>query len=842
MENTIEHEGVRLISSRDAARILGISHDYIGRLCKKGKVTGKLISGIWFVNEESLRAYLLQVNKEKYERREVLREVRAAEYREAQQRILENAPQVQAAGEFSVKSSIRKFKVQQESQQPVPSFFSTTLRKASVVAFAAVFLITTARMSDASMLHAIRNWLPAAANFASFPDGTARGVLAQAFGFGEQPSYWLWYDTNQTLPETPASTPIADQPSIIERIIDRVVPSGSGISEALLNARLADLEQRLLGLIALVPPATTAAPVYYISHSSGIGGSGFDDIDITDSTFSTGSISDSSITSSTFEGSATLTNVTATNATSTNLHVSGSLGFGTETGLLQNASGTVSTLSNGSNGQVLKIVGGTLAWSTDVSGGGSSGAFATTSDDLAIYVADTSDVVIIGASATTTTGNIVEVTGNALFRNAVTSYGLITAPRFTATSSTASIFPYASTTALSATTLCLSSDCRTTWPTDGFSTTSSDYWKTQNNFFSTTSSDYYKSVNNFFSTTSTDYWKSVTDLFSTTSAIYFAHSSTTIPKTYTTNAFTALQSFTNASTSLLSALDGLHVGRTSTTTILGSATSTFGAGIQTTALNVTSSSATSTFANGIQLSSGCFALGGVCIGNDGSFSTTSSDYWKTQNNFFSTTSSDYWKTVNNFFSTTSSDYYKSVNNFFSTTSADFWKTANDFFSTTSAIHFVDASSTIPKTYTANTFTGLQTFSNASSTLFSSTYAPTTNLIAGSATIGTLNLGAALTVPNGGTGSTTLTGILKGNGTGAVQTAVAGTDYIANATGDWTGTFDGLEGATYLANAFSTTSADVWKLNRNFFSTTSSDYWKTTVNFFSTTSADYWETQ
>jgi len=36
----------------------------------------------------------------------------------------------------------------------------------------------------------------------------------------------------------------------------------------------------------------------------------------------------------------------------------------------------------------------------------------------------------------------------------------------------------------------------------------------------------------------------------------------------------------------------------------------------------------------------------------------------------------------------------------------------------------------------------------------------------------------LTVAGGGTGSTTLTGLLKGNGTGALQTALAGTDYQA----------------------------------------------------------------
>jgi len=48
----------------------------------------------------------------------------------------------------------------------------------------------------------------------------------------------------------------------------------------------------------------------------------------------------------------------------------------------------------------------------------------------------------------------------------------------------------------------------------------------------------------------------------------------------------------------------------------------------------------------------------------------------------------------------------------------------------------------------------------------------------------------------------------------------------DATGAWTGTFDGLEGSAYLANSFSTTSADVWKGLRDFFSTTSANFWET----------------
>lgn len=48
----------------------------------------------------------------------------------------------------------------------------------------------------------------------------------------------------------------------------------------------------------------------------------------------------------------------------------------------------------------------------------------------------------------------------------------------------------------------------------------------------------------------------------------------------------------------------------------------------------------------------------------------------------------------------------------------------------------------------------------------------------SSTISVLHLGTALEVASGGTGSTTLTGLLKGNGTGSLLSAIADTDYQA----------------------------------------------------------------
>ncbi len=92
------------------------------------------------------------------------------------------------------------------------------------------------------------------------------------------------------------------------------------------------------------------------------------------------------------------------------------------------------------------------------------------------------------------------------------------------------------------------------------------------------------------------------------------------------NSTTNLLSFASASTSIASIFDRLYVGGTATTTILGSATSTFGAGVQTTALNITSTSATSTFANGIRLSGGCFQLAdGTCAGTGSGSGLTAYD-------------------------------------------------------------------------------------------------------------------------------------------------------------------------------------------------------------------------
>jgi hypothetical protein len=89
--------------------------------------------------------------------------------------------------------------------------------------------------------------------------------------------------------------------------------------------------------------------------------------------------------------------------------------------LYADVSGNLARLPIGSNGQIIKISGGLPSWGADIASGGSGGAtaWATTTDSLAVYPSDTTDVVIIGNSATTTLTSIFEVIGKSYFSDKV---------------------------------------------------------------------------------------------------------------------------------------------------------------------------------------------------------------------------------------------------------------------------------------------------------------------------------------------------------------------------------------------------------------------------------------
>ncbi|MEN9561383.1 MAG: hypothetical protein RIQ56_656, partial [Candidatus Parcubacteria bacterium] len=270
--------------------------------------------------------------------------------------------------------------------------------------------------------------------------------------------------------ENSVSSPIVrTQNSIIERVIE-TIQTVSGVT----FADLQSLEERLTSRInnIKIPPATVPQQV-------AAGGSGYvltpppisqridqlNNVTITNPTIVGGSVSgtagvssgigDHATTTSFYaavghfasgvidalsSAAATLTNLTATelvatNATTTNLKTN-SLTLGSGTGVLYSTSGVVAPISNGLDGRVLKLSGGVPTWAVDNTGsGGGASAWATTTDNLAVYPSDTSQTILIGTNATSTTGNILEVRGNTLLRGNQTVQGSITTSAVTATSS-----------------------------------------------------------------------------------------------------------------------------------------------------------------------------------------------------------------------------------------------------------------------------------------------------------------------------------------------------------------------------------------------------------------------
>ena len=388
-------------------------------------------------------------------------------------------------------------------------------------------------------------------------------------------------------PQTVQQT-IVQQP-VIERIRETVRTVEGGVAAAYLDERMALLAQSLQSQIAAVASGASSqsATIYQTLgmvgrieelsntklHTPTIDGASISGGTISGATISgtidalintvAATIADLTATTITATN-ATFGNSTTTNATTTNLAVTGRATIGSGTGVVQTQSGVVSAIALGADGQVLKIVGGAPTWSTDLSGGGGgASAWATSSNDLAIVQSDPTDVVVIGALATSTTGSILEVAGNSLFRQLVTAYQTVSAPSFTATSSTASILPYASTTAITATTASTSALIISGAPggllktsaagavsvatagvdylnstigdwtgtlggfsaaqliAAGFSTTSADIWKSNRSFFATTSTDYWKTQNDFFATTSADAWKAMRSFFATTSSDFW---------------------------------------------------------------------------------------------------------------------------------------------------------------------------------------------------------------------------------------------------------------------------------------------------------------------------------
>ncbi len=258
--------------------------------------------------------------------------------------------------------------------------------------------------------------------------------------------------------------------------------------------------------------------------------------------------------------------------------------------LYADANGNLARLPIGGTGQVLKVNAGFPSWGADQTTGGSGGAtaWATTTDSLAIYPSDTSNVVIIGNSATSTLNSIFEVQGKSYFSNNVgigstsptqllsvggNGYfaGNVTATNITATGTltaqnasrkvSISAVLMAFCTARAAALGSLQPPPRPPRLHQHPGAGTSQLQPLHRRLYHQPIKQHDQRVpfldrleqlqraplyhlarhdrqGLLLLNTSAQYLLSQTDTFSTTSAMYFANSSTTIPKTYSTNTFT----------------------------------------------------------------------------------------------------------------------------------------------------------------------------------------------------------------------------------------------------------------------------------------------------------------
>ncbi len=421
----------KLLSTREAARALGYSYDYVSKMCRQGYLKAVRDGNSWLIAPADLEAFK-KAHETKLESYRALAERRAR------------------AG-----AKLR--------------FLSSSCRKTFAGALVTVLLLGGAAayaQTPLSVLPAAASGAPSGATASAYEAG--RSLLASGHAFLNSFFESLGETLLALIGTNIAYAPQEPIPFFPARIgTTTAVTNSYGPATYVTNSYVTNP-------VSYIYSGTGGATIAYVQKAmdnlrrdlaerdddGGSTGGGISDIsgssieELSDVSSMTESFGDVFIwDGSAWTNAATSTLGIALGDTTGTLGASrggtGQSGYAIGDILYADSATTLAALPAGLPGQVLKIAGGVPMWGADATGSGGSGAFSTSSDSLSIYPTDTYDVVIIGAAATSTTGNILEVVGNTLFRNALTSYGTLTAPRYVATTSVASVFPYASSTALS---------------------------------------------------------------------------------------------------------------------------------------------------------------------------------------------------------------------------------------------------------------------------------------------------------------------------------------------------------------------------------------------------------
>ena len=81
MSQTLQVNNTEYVKASVAARAVGYTSDYVGRLAREKKIAATRVGRQWFIDLESLKKFIANSDKKKSERREKLRSVRKVEHR-----------------------------------------------------------------------------------------------------------------------------------------------------------------------------------------------------------------------------------------------------------------------------------------------------------------------------------------------------------------------------------------------------------------------------------------------------------------------------------------------------------------------------------------------------------------------------------------------------------------------------------------------------------------------------------------------------------------------------------------------------------------------------------------
>ena len=288
------------------------------------------------------------------------------------------------------------------------------------------------------------------------------------------------------------------------------------------------------------------------------------------------------------------------------------------------------------NSGVIEFKNNAGSWAALSAGGGSSDSNWTFFNNSGVRFATSTNQLLLGANATTSSTAVLEVAGSALVRGALTSYGLITGSYFSATSTASSTFAGGIESLIqlgigsTATTTIRGNNATSTFaggidtakvkttatstfagleiPTGGLKLASlSGVLRATAGAVANGLVDLANDISGILAVANGGTGvSSLSDILGTTNQLTVSNGAGRVIGGNVTLSLPSLLAIQNASSTAQSVLDYIAVGRTATTTIFGdNATSTFSGGILSTRLNT---SATSTLA-GLEIPTGGLRLG-----------------------------------------------------------------------------------------------------------------------------------------------------------------------------------------------------------------------------------------